>query len=129
MIKLVKKGKNLFIFPEGTWNYKPSAPLLPLYWGCVEIAYNTKCPIIPIALDYSDNTCYVKFGEPLYIETENKSFEILRVEEALSTLLWDIWESPFCFIHLYIVNWIQSAEPRVLSEKKKSEENIYFGNE
>lgn len=33
--KLLRRGKSLLICTEGTWNYLPSAPLLPLYWGCI----------------------------------------------------------------------------------------------
>ena len=32
--KLLQKGKNICIFPEGTWNITPEKPMLPLYWGC-----------------------------------------------------------------------------------------------
>lgn len=33
VIKLLKKGKNIIYFPEGTWNLHPAKPMLPMYWG------------------------------------------------------------------------------------------------
>lgn len=44
---LLRHGHNVCMFPEATWNLTPSKPMLPLYWGIIEIARETKCPIIP----------------------------------------------------------------------------------
>lgn len=38
MIDHLKLGGNLMYFPEGTWNLKPELPMLPCYWGIVDIA-------------------------------------------------------------------------------------------
>ena len=52
MIDYVLKGQNICMFPEGTWNLTPSKPMLPLYWGVIDIARNTGCSIIPLVLEY-----------------------------------------------------------------------------
>lgn len=65
--KLLRRGKSLWICPEGTWNYLPSTPLLPLYWGCIDFAKDCEVPIVPIALDYEEDKCYVKWGQPLFV--------------------------------------------------------------
>lgn len=33
MTELLKKGKSIIYFPEGTWNLHPAKPMLPMYWG------------------------------------------------------------------------------------------------
>lgn len=48
MIKLLNIGENVLIFPEGTWNFLPARPLLPLNWGCVDVAIQTNVPIVPV---------------------------------------------------------------------------------
>lgn len=75
MLKILQEGKNLVIYPEGTWNLTPSKPMLPLI------------------LEYHSNCCYAKYGAPIYINKEmNKQSGIEQLEEAMSTLKWDIWE-------------------------------------
>lgn len=93
MKELLLRGKNLIMFPEGTWNLTPSKPMLPLYWGIVEIAQETKCPIIPLVLEYEKMDCYIKWGEPIYItETDTKAKKIEQLSDKMTSLRWDIWE-------------------------------------
>lgn len=93
MKELVLHGKNLCIFPEGTWNLTPSKPMLPLYWGIIDIARETKRPIIPLILEYEKEDCYIKWGEPLYVtETDTKQKKIEQLSDEMASLKWDIWE-------------------------------------
>lgn len=93
MLKLLLEGKNLLICPEGTWNMTPSKPMLPLNWGIIDLSKQTGVPIIPLVMEYHPSCCYVKFGEPIYIEKDmEKKAGIEQLEEAMATLKWDIWE-------------------------------------
>lgn len=93
MKELVLRGKNLFMFPEGTWNLTPSTPMLPLYWGIIDIARETKRPIIPLILEYKKEACYIKWGEPFYVcETDTKQKKIEQLSDEMASLRWDIWE-------------------------------------
>lgn len=93
MIHLLKQGENVFMFPEGTWNLTPSKPMLPLYWGCINLAKETKCPIQPLVLEYRGNDCYVNFGELFFVKEEDtKEEKIKDLTDAFATLKWDIWE-------------------------------------
>jgi 1-acyl-sn-glycerol-3-phosphate acyltransferase len=73
IVQLLKKGNKIIMFPEGTWNLTPSKPMLPLYWGCIDIARETGSPIVPLILEYRGTECFVKFGEPICIEGGKKS--------------------------------------------------------
>lgn len=93
MLKVLHGGKNLAIFPEGTWNLTPSKPMLPLNWGIIDLAKQTGVPIIPLILEYHPDCCYAKYGEPIYINKEmDKQTGIEQLEESMATLKWDIWE-------------------------------------
>lgn len=90
---LLKKGKNILIFPEATWNLTPSTPVLPLYWGIIEIAQSMKIPIVPVCLEYREDECFVKYGEPIYIAKEcDKDRQIQELRDVFATLKWDIWD-------------------------------------
>ena len=89
LIKHLKCGNNVLLFPEGTWNLHPSRLLLPLNWGAVDLSLKTGKPIIPIVLLYRDKSVYVKIGTP-FKSTQDKTVEIMSLEEQMSTLLWDL---------------------------------------
>lgn len=38
MSQLLRRGENICMYPESTWNLTPSKPVLPLYWGIVDLA-------------------------------------------------------------------------------------------
>ncbi|MCH5344051.1 MAG: 1-acyl-sn-glycerol-3-phosphate acyltransferase [Acetatifactor sp.] len=94
MLLCMKKGLNMCIFPESTWNITPSKPMLPMYWGIIDLAKQSGCPIIPLVLEFRGNDCYAMFGEPIYCSSEDgKQEKFEELEEAMATLKWDIWEA------------------------------------
>lgn len=90
----VNQGYNMVIFPESTWNLLDKEPMLPRKWGDIIVASETGRPIIPIALVYNYNNCFVKFGKPFYVE-KNDSIKEKDKElfDIMSNLRKDIWES------------------------------------
>ena len=93
MRELLSKGESVLMFPEGTWNLEPSKPMLPMYWGCIDIARYANVPIVPFVLEYIGKDCYVKFGVPIYVqETDDKLGKFEELSETMATLKWEIWE-------------------------------------
>lgn len=94
MLMCMKKGLNMCVFPEATWNLTPSKPMLPMYWGVIDLAKQSGCPIIPLVLEFRGNGCYAKFGEPIYcLPEDEKKDRFAELEEAMATIKWEIWES------------------------------------
>lgn len=93
MIKNLKAGKNLLMYPEGTWNLTPSKLMLPMNWGVIELAKRTGVPIVPLVAEYYLECCYVKLGEAIYIDKDmDKKTSIDHLEDVMVTLKWDICE-------------------------------------
>lgn len=93
MKNLLRGGQNLLMFPEGTWNYLPSSPMLPLYWGIIDLAKHTDTPILPIVFEFREKECWVKYGKLVKVEKNcDKSEEINRLTDIFATLKWEIWE-------------------------------------
>lgn len=91
--KLLKKENNICIFPEETWNLTPEKPMLPLHWGVIDLAQKNGVPIIPICLEYRENICYVKAGEPIFVaEDADKLEEITKLRDIFATIRWEQWE-------------------------------------
>lgn len=93
MDRLLKIGENILMYPEGTWNLTPSKPILPLYWGIIDLAKSAKVPIVPLIAEYTKRECWVKFGAPIYLdENMSKQDGIMILADEMATLKWDIWE-------------------------------------
>ena len=93
--KLLQLGENVIIFPEGTWNMTHSLPIMPLYWGIIDIARETKRPIVPLVFDYeyAGGTCSAMFGQPMYIRADDEKLDkINELRDEMCTLLWLNWE-------------------------------------
>ncbi len=60
------------MFPERTWNTKESLPILPMDWGIIDISYITNSSIVPVVLEYIAEKCYIKYGDPIYINDNYK---------------------------------------------------------
>ena len=81
------------MYPEGTWNLEPSKPLLPMYWGCIDLARQADVPIIPLILEFRGNDCYAKFGPAIYVQpADDKATKFEELKEIMSTLRWELWE-------------------------------------
>lgn len=75
-IDLIKSGTSIFVFPEGTRSL--GGEMIPFKEGTFKIATKTGCPIIPVAIDNTENifethlprvekqTVTVRFGKPIY---------------------------------------------------------------
>lgn len=82
-ISKIKSGISIFIFPEGTRN-KSDDDFLPFRAGSLKIAEKSGCPVIPVAINGSDNvfekhlpkivkeTVVIEYGVPIYTSTLDK---------------------------------------------------------
>lgn len=81
LTKLVLKGRNILICPEGTRN-KTNAQLLPFKTGAVSIAQRTGRPIVPIAIARDNGNITLKFGEKMSVgifdDIEQKNNELMK---------------------------------------------------
>ena len=95
-VSLLNSGVNVVMCPEATWCIEPSKPINHCHWGWFEIARRSGATVVPIAIEYyeyTDNCCYVNFGQPFKLsEFDNKKDKTLQLEDMLATLKYEIWE-------------------------------------
>lgn len=96
--RTLKANGNLMYFIEGTWNLTPNLPMLPCYWGIVDIAKEGNAIIVPVACEQYGKKFKVNIGENFDMNNygegnEEKSRAIGDLRDTLSTLKWEIWES------------------------------------
>lgn len=93
MIAYLRKGRSILMFPEGTWNLTPAQLMMPMKWGCIEVAQQSGAQIIPVGLDYDRNEhiCRVRFGQPMAGEMlENKLEAIRALRDTMAALRWEM---------------------------------------
>lgn len=93
MLDVLKRGKSLLIFPEGTWNLSQNALHLPLYWGIIDIARQSSKPIIPVCLEYIGQQILVKFDKPITVDSnDGKQEKIDELSASFATMKYEIFE-------------------------------------
>lgn len=94
MIELLKKGENIMLYPEGTWNFSPNQLVLPLFRGVADMAVETKATIVPFGLEIDDktNTYYVMVGE-LIMPTAEPLMVLEVLRDQMATLKWYLIEN------------------------------------
>lgn len=98
MIRLLREGGNLMYFPEGTWNLTPNLPMLPCYWGIVDIAKQGGAVVIPVAAEQYGKHFKINIGENFDMNaygegTAEKARAIADLRDVLATLKYEIWET------------------------------------
>lgn len=118
MIRLLQEGGNLMYFPEGAWNLSPNLPMLPCYWGIVDIARQGGAVIVPVAAEQYGKHFKVNIGENFDMSVygdgaEEKSRAIGDLRDVLATLKYEIWETvPAKRTQLAVDEWEQYIEER-----------------
>lgn len=98
MVAHLKSGGNLMYFPEGTWNLSENLPVLPCYWGIVEIAQRGNAVVIPVAAEQYGKHFEICIGNNMELgvygsSAQEKSRAIQNIRDSLATLKWEIWEA------------------------------------
>lgn len=98
MIKHLKQGGNLMYFPEGAWNLNSNLPVLPCYWGIVDVAKKSNALIVPIAIEQWGKRFKVNIGKNFDMQKYSdditgKSQAITDLRNEMASLKWAIWES------------------------------------
>lgn len=97
-IETLEKGHNLLIYPEGVWNVTSNLLMLPLFPGIIEMAKETGCEIVPVAIERYDKDYIVNIGSEFDVNQYlNTGLSVDQVKEKLrdemATLKWSIMES------------------------------------
>lgn len=91
LVRHLKLGHSIIMYPEATWNLSPNLPMLPMNYGCVSIAMETGIPILPIYLHFTDDICRVEINKPFYPSGDKaESIGILR--DIMATSAWKFYE-------------------------------------
>lgn len=97
-IETLKQGHNLLIYPEGVWNLTSNLLMLPLFPGIIEMAKETGCDIVPVAIERYDKEYKVNIGSEFdvnyYLKSGLTDDEVrIKLRDEMATLKWDIMQT------------------------------------
>lgn len=123
----LKRGENVLMYPEATWNNSPNLLMLPMNYGCVTISQETAVPIIPLYLFFhkESNTCYVKIHKP-FAPFDDRVESINKLRDIMATTAFNYMEkyNASTRAKMVVENFDWDNEVRLkLQEYRRSREN------
>ena len=95
LVRHLRLGHSVLMYPEATWNLSPNLPMLPMNYGCITISLETGVPILPIYLHFAEGVCRVEINQPFY-PGEDKAAAIRDLRDIMASSAWRFWEQePF----------------------------------
>lgn len=98
MINLLQNGGNIMYFPEGCWNLSPNLPVLPLFWGIIDVARYSGAYIIPIAVEQYNKHFKINIGDIFDVNDykdnqQEKATAIIDLRNIMAAMKYEIWET------------------------------------
>jgi 1-acyl-sn-glycerol-3-phosphate acyltransferase len=91
IVKMLKQGIPILIYPEGVWNLTESMPMMKIFPGAIRAAQASNVPIVPVAIEQYGTHFRINMGEKMWIQG-NKQEELTRLRDQMATLQWMNWE-------------------------------------
>ena len=92
MIKALKQGIPMLIYPEAIWNLTENLPLMKIFPGAVQAAKECNVPIVPIAIEQRGKHFLLNVGDALDFADAEEGVAVQILRDTLATLKWEIWE-------------------------------------
>lgn len=92
MIKALKQGIPMLIYPEAIWNLTENLPMMKIFPGAVQAAKECNVPIIPIAIEQRGKHFLFNVGEEMDFTDVEENVAVQTLRDTLATLKWEIWE-------------------------------------
>lgn len=93
MIKALKQGIPMLIYPEAIWNLTENLPMMKIFPGAVQAAKECNVPIVPIAIEQRDKHFLLNVGEEMNFADMEEHAAVQKLRDTLATLKWEIWET------------------------------------
>ena len=90
--RLLNRGEDLIIFPEGVWNKTPDKPILDLWPGIHRLARETGCQVVPVVhyladphKKYRGNVIHTVVCDPISMGDLTEVEGLERLRDAMAT--------------------------------------------
>ena len=116
LCQILRKKKNLVMFPEGTYNCSCNQLILPINDECIRISLREKVPIIPI-VSWFGREIFTIIGDAFY-PTEDIDDSINRLRDIMASLYFEAMNKYYENIH--------GLSPRVFLKRYEDDYWYYY---
>lgn len=92
MIKALKQGIPMLIYPEAIWNLTENLPMMKIFPGAVQAAKECNVSIVPIAIEQRGKHFLINVGDEMDFADTEEGLAVQMLRDTLATLKWEIWE-------------------------------------
>lgn len=93
MLKALKQGIPMLIYPEAIWNLTENLPMMKIFPGAILAAKECNVSILPIAIEQRGKHFLLNVGEKMNFTDMEENVAVQMLRDTLATLKWEIWES------------------------------------
>lgn len=92
MVRVLKSGTSVILYPEGAWNNTESLLVQPLFAGPWILAQRTGCEVVPVALyhEYKSKDVYYRAGDPLKLGGMDKKIALDELRDHMASLFYEM---------------------------------------
>lgn len=94
LINELKGGKSYAMYPEATWNLSPNLLMLPMNYGCIDIALKSNVDILPVVTFFDRKTRYSTIGKP-YTPKNDLVESITDLRNIMATMVFEQMKKSF----------------------------------
>lgn len=92
MIKALKQGIPMLIYPEAIWNLTENLPMMKIFPGAVQAAKECNVSIVPIAIEQRGKHFLINIGDEMDFADTEEGLAVQMLRDTLATLKWEILE-------------------------------------
>ncbi len=92
MVRALKNGVSVLMYPEGTWNVSPNKLIAGIFPGVYDVAKESGVKVVPIATHRVGNIVYSVRGKALNIAKHERSEGLRILRDKMATKKWRLYE-------------------------------------
>lgn len=119
MIRILKSGSSIYMFPEGGWNNTENLLVNPLFAGPYKLWQETGCKVVPVITftERGNKNAYIRVMEPIDFSEKSKDEALTTLRDAMATEMWDMMEQHASKIERKSID-IHQARMKFMEERR-----------
>ncbi len=119
LVRILKSGSSIYMFPEGGWNNTENLLVNPLFAGLYKLWQETNCKVVPVITftEPGDKNAYIRVMNPIDFSGKTKDETLTMLRDAMATEMWNMMEQHTSKIERKSID-IHQARMKFMEERR-----------
>lgn len=119
LVRILKSGSSIYMFPEGGWNNTENLLVNPLFAGPYKLWQETNCKVVPVITftEPGDKNVYIRVMDPIDFSGKTKDETLTMLRDVMATEMWDMMEQHASKIERKSID-IHQARMKFMEERR-----------